>query len=221
MEDSSTSEKVSFSTILDPDIDQSEEIINHYDPLEDDNDDDGKEKIIDVGYPVVNFLSPLEKASYTGNSISLQADIKPEEPEIFEKFFKFAFVCYNIDIATVHACFPVFNNGTEPLVAGLGNGMHTIEAALSHPSNGDLLISSSIGTKMFFIAGNANEAAAFTVDINIRGRLYNVPVMHGGSIIAQTYAFCLGIGLRDNSSCINMVYDLLLSVSKQTGFQLE
>ena len=83
--------------------------------------------------------------------------------------------------------------------------MHTIQAALSHPSNGNLLLESSVGTKMFFVSGNSNEAAAFTADVNIRGNMYRIPIVHGGSIASQTYAFCHDIGLEKNDSCTQLV----------------
>jgi hypothetical protein len=164
------------------------------------------------------MISPREKVSYNGTVMILRPLLMPSDPEQFEKFFKFAFNCFNLDLSTAHACFRIFNDLGDPFVLGLDGGMHTIEASLAHPNTGELLDGSSEGTKMFFMTGNDDEAALFVADINIRGKVHNIPLVKGGCIVAQTKTFCASVGLEDNSLCLNPVYDHLKEIASQYGF---
>lgn len=172
-------------------------------------------------YPVVDLVSPLEKVSYSGTSVSLRSQLRPEDPILFEKYFNRSYVCFNIDIATAHSCFPIYGDTVSPLVVGLDAGMHTIEASLCHPHTGELLVASSTGTRVFFMAGESNEGAAFTADINLRGKSYAVPIVKGGCITEQAKSVCSDVGLSNNTACFNPVYNHLKEVAGQSGFLIE
>lgn len=174
-----------------------------------------------VSFPIVDLMSPLEKVSYHGTSIELQSRLRPKDPEMFEKFFNNSYICFNVDIATAHACFPIFGDATKPLILGLESGMHTIEASLCHPHTGDLLLSSSSGTIVFFMAGDSNEGAAFTANVNIRGKSYEVPVVKGGCITTQAKNLCSSVGLADTMTCFDSVHNHLKEVAAQSRFFIE
>jgi len=252
LEESTTSERISFTTIFNPKIiqEESHDKVKPQHSLEShsyrtndnmrrdnvmENRSNPSNDVVNVTYPIVHITSPLRKVSYPGESLFFDYDLPITENQgLFKKYFQTAFVCINVDIATAFSCFPIFglsNNTTTttttnqasstiPWLVGLSKGMHTIEAMLSHPETGDLLPASSSGTIMFFMAGAENEGAAFIGSINIRGKRYDIPIMRGGCLEAQTQAFCRSIaGLSDlHQACMDPVLSHLQEVAVQVGF---
>ena len=240
LEESTTSEKVTFTTILNPTIVQESHgmVESQQESLEYNRNtvqqvrealNQTNNTTVNVIYPIVQIASPQMKVSYTGTSIPFESvlPIINDNDSMFEKYFQTAFVCINVDIATAFSCFPIFgsnqtqsnnNDAIVPWVVGLSKGMHTVEAMLSHPETGDLLPASSSGTVMFFMAGDQNEGAAFIGSINIRGQRYEIPIMQGGCLEAQTRSFCSHIGLSDVKACVDPVLGHLKEVAVQVGF---
>jgi hypothetical protein len=157
----SSSEKVTFTSVHNPLIIQ--EPLQHPEILERNNPVGASS--VHVTYPVVQITSPLAKVSYKGTSVHFQFTLPHvDDDEMFGKHFQAAFVCINVDIASAFSCFPRLGSnqtssdrfsgfGVVPWLLGLSKGVHTIEAILSHPETGELLLGSSSGTQMFFMAG--------------------------------------------------------------------
>ena len=217
LQGSSKSEAVNFTTVNDPNIEIGEEDENFNLKATQEIDEEIFPEEVNVTFPVLQVVSPAEKVSYTGTSIIFRSNIEPDDEKQFEKYFSKSFRCFNIDISTAYACFPIFGDKIDPFVLGLKNGMHTIDAALSHPQTGDLLDKSNQGTRIFLIAGNSNEGALFTVDINIRGESYIVPVVKGGCIARQSQAFCESLGLTKNKKCTEPVLQHLREVAESSA----
>ena len=253
------SESIRFTNIIDlenplmvPPSDDREQEEEEYEDNQEEDDDEidldldqiDSEKLVEVAFPSIRLLSPLDRVSYTGSKIPLQSYYAPpKNPHEFRKYFRHSFTCFRIDLAIVHACFPLFppsaNNSDDgahdtresdftvdqsseddPLILGLAIGMHTIEASLSTPDNeqGGLLPASSSGTFTFFMAGDVNEGAAFMAEINLRGTLYRIPIVRGGCLVEQTRALCGSIGLGGDEVCLESVFHHLHMVATQTGF---
>ena len=229
LKEETSSESVTFTTVTDPtDPNQNPRTYHDQGPSwsKDDTpkpDEDAEaapedSEEVQVAFPLVHLISPADRVSYTGSDVTLTTFMEPRNPDIFEKYFQHSFTCFNIDIATAHACFPLFKNRFGPLVIGLENGMHTIEASLSNPNTGDLLEESSRGTTTFFMAGKSNEGAAYTAEINIRGKLHRIPIVRGGCLAEQTKALCRSVGLEGQAVCVDPVFQHLQLVANQIGF---
>jgi len=236
MDENSASSTVTFTTVNDANIELYPNATFHNqtilmnDSTTSDKSNTTLEKTINVTFPAVQIISPADKVSYTGDNITFQSLLKPSNEEIFRNYFRYSFVCINIDMASAHSCFRIFDSDSNytkiqtdekrlPLVLNLDPGLHTIEASLSHPVTGDLLDQSSLGTHIFFMTGKFNEAAALTVKINIRGKSYSVPVAKGGDIIEQSKAVCYKAVGVDNgmNTCLESVSKHLLTVAQQSG----
>ena len=83
LDNSTTSERHTFSTVSNPDIDSSEEA-KYHNGIKNKHPDKIEENV-DVMFPVVNVISPLEKVSYEGTSIMLKTKLNPPDIEMFEK----------------------------------------------------------------------------------------------------------------------------------------
>lgn len=132
---------------------------------------------VQVLFPVVKVSSPAANVTYPGTSVSVRLMIEPTDAKILKHYFENAFVCINIDSAPAYSCFAIFddNKFSPPLVLGLKNGIHTNEAALSHPETGELLPGSFSGTSIFFTSGE------FAVDVTVSGDNYIIPIVEGSN----------------------------------------
>ena len=225
--DRSSSEVITFTTVSDPTIDDTHDYHNQESPvwhadIEDEvldfdeidsEDDEGTE----VSFPIVQLLTPMDKVSYSGTYVMIDALVEPSYPEQFNVFFRNAYTCFNIDMGTAHFCSPLFQDD-KPIVVGLDIGFHTIEASLSNPETGELLEESNSGTTVFFMAGNDNEGAAFTAEMNLRGKLNRIPVVNGGCITQQAISLCRSIRQEHNPACVGPVLDHLRMIASQVGF---
>ena len=227
--DATSSEEIMFTTISDPTMadedveyhsqspvwnteELQDEVID-LDQIDDEEDEEGT----DVSFPQIQLLTPMHKVSYSGTEVLLDTLVTPADPDVFNKFFRRAYTCFNIDMATAHFCFPLFQE-EKPVAVGLDIGFHTLETSLSNPETGELLEASSSGTQVFFMAGNDNEGAAFTAEMNLRGKLHRIPVVMGGCIAQQSKSLCLSVGLEHNVACVGPVFDHLRMIASQVGF---
>jgi len=212
-----SSSEISFTMVHNPEFDDEIKFHNQNITSQDDvpvvDEEYNQEEGAQVSFPVVEVLSPKDRVSYTGNHIGIKTLLKPSDPEQFKKYFENSFTCINIDLATVHACYPIFDEYNDPLILGLNNGMHTMQASLMNPETGDLL-DDSIHNNIFFMAGNANEGAHFVADINIRGKLHKVPIVQGGSLVEQAKYLCTSVGLTGSLDCLDPVYKHLTQVEE-------
>jgi hypothetical protein len=223
--DKSTSEVITFTTVSDPTMADEDVEYHTQSPgwntkLEDeimDLDQTDDEEATDVSFPQIQLLTPMSRVSYSGTDISLDALVEPVDPDVFNKFFGHAYTCFNIDMATAHFCFPLFQE-ENPMAVGLNIGFHTIETSLSNPETGELLEASSSGTMVFFMAGDDNMGAAFTAEMNLRGKLHRIPVVMGGCISQQSKSLCRAIGLENNDVCVAPVFEHLRMIASQVGF---
>lgn len=187
----------------------------------DDEDDESfqeEEEGVHVSFPAVEFHTPSDQVSYTGSDLMIDTVLKPQDPEQFSKYFKQSFTCFSIDMATAQPCFQLFQDHTNPLMVGLDIGFHTIEASLTNPETMELLEASRSGLQTFFMAGQENKGAVFTAEINLRGKLHQVPIVKGGNLVAQTKSLCRSVGLAEQAICLEPVFRHLQMVGRQVGF---
>jgi len=199
MIEDSVSDRVKFTTVDDPDlfddISKTETGTSARSSVE-----ETEEVTIDV--PIVQLLSPADHVTYLGTSILLRTNLSPIDQVLFKKLFKYAFVCINIDVASAHACFPIFGDNSPPFILGLGPGMHTITSSLSHPETKQGLIhESDSGIKTFYMAGDDNVAAAVVIKVLVDGTEHQIPIHQTMELKAQSTAFCASIGMRDSNEC--------------------
>jgi hypothetical protein len=71
---------------------------------------------------------------------------------------------------------------------------------------------------VFFMAGDDNMGAAFTAEMNLRGKLHRIPVVMGGCISQQSKSLCRAIGLENNDVCVAPVFEHLRMIASQVGF---
>ena len=219
LQEDTIGEKIEFTMVHNPKF---EDGINyhaqkaHTDQYNDNKNDNQKEGNVEVKYPVVELLNPLDRVSYSGHNIQVRINLEPTDPNIFQKHFRNGFVCFNLDFATAHACYSLFNYSRAAMIMGLNIGMHTIDASLIHPETGDLLHDSSAGRKTFFTAGEDNSGAAFVADINIHNRVHKVPLMHGGSIEAQATYLCSSSNSSGSiNDCVEPIKMHLANIARQ------
>ena len=210
------SKTTTFTIVYNPKL-EVESGTQFYSQIQAEDEENEEDELVDVTFPVLRVVSPAEKVSYSGNSITFASILQPLDPNQFKTYFSKAFTCLKVDAATAHSCFPIFGAKLDPLVLDLETGMHTIEAVLSHPQTGDLLEGSSLGPRIFFIAGVSNEAALFTAEVNINGQIHVIPIVKGGSIFEQTKALCFNVGLHNDTACSNQVLEYLKSAAEQRG----
>lgn len=162
---------------------------------------------VDVSYPVVQIINPAHQVSYTGTKISIETLVEePQNPELFQKYFKYSFTCFNIDSATAYACFSLFHKSSSNLlVIGLSIGMHTIVATLSNPETRDILEDSSSLLQTFFMAGEDDVGAYAVADVNIKGIEHKIPLVEGSSIMKHAKHLCFMTGSRTSDDCIEPV----------------
>jgi hypothetical protein len=184
---------------------------------DDSSDSDDVEEGVHVSFPSVELLTPSDQVSYTGSDLIIDTSLKPQDPEQFSKYFQNSFTCFSIDMATAQSCFQLFRDA-KPLMVGLDIGFHTIEASLTNPETLELLEASRSGMKTFFMAGQDNQGAIFTAEINLRGKLHQIPIVKGGSLVAQTNALCRSVGLAEQGICLDPVFRHLVMVGRQVGF---
>ncbi len=218
-----TSEQISFTVVHNPEFEDGANFHKQTMTVKrrdvEDEEDDGEEgEAVEVAYPTVQIINPEDRVSYSGTRVGLKTLLVPEPPKLFRKYFQHGFTCFNVDFATAHACYPLFQNNTNPFILGLDIGMHSIEALLINPQTGDLLKGSSRGRKIFFMAGESNEGAHFVANINVRGKLHKVPMVQGGSIIEQAKSLCSSVGLVESIDCIEPVSEHIKLVADQNGF---
>lgn len=224
--DRSSSDVITFTTVSDPTIEESHDYHNQEMPewhadIEDavldlDEIDTVDEEGTEVSFPTVQLLTPMDKVSYSGTDVMIDTLVEPENPKQFNIFFRHAYTCFNIDMGTAHFCSPLFQDD-KPIVVGLDIGFHTIEASLSNPETGDVLEDSS-SQIVFFMAGTNNEGAAFTAEMNLRGKLNRIPVVKGGCITQQAISLCRSIRQEHNRACFSPVFDHLRMIASQVGF---
>ena len=202
----------SFIMVHDPDIVASGEDEQETEQDLDEDPSAGGEQI-QVEFPIVQISSPAANVTYPGTSVQARFVMEPSNPDLFKHYFANAHVCVNIDSAPAYGCFSVFGDVrfAPPLVLGLENGRHTIEAALSHPETGDVLYDSVSPTSTFFTAGELNEAATVAVEVTVSGSKYIVPIIEGSNLHAQTDAFCEDVGMAKNPSCTERILHKLSS----------
>ncbi len=228
VQNETTSEEIMFTMVHDP-IFEDEEGRNEFHSMlpsnindnimEEEEDHEG----VEVSYPVVQVLNPLHRVSYSTYDLEVTTKLAPtSQPETFEKYFQHGFICYDVDFATGQACYSIFYHNFNPLILGLNIGMHTIQASLIHPQTGDILPDSSMGRITFFIAGKDNAGATFVADINIHGKLHKVPLMNGGSIVAQARYLCSIIGYSGNiDDCIEPIGMHLTNIAHQQKLSID
>jgi len=220
----SRSETISFTTVQNPDIDSDDDDEDSSLSLDGISNQKVKNssngEVVNVKVPTVQIDSPADKVTYPGTSVTIRNIVDPPEPELFERYFKHSFICINIDAATAHSCFAAFGDTNPPFVIGLDPGLHSIEAALSHPESGDLLFQTSSSTKIFYVAGELNEAAYIVGEAAVDGATRFIPVAKGGSLSAQADGFCSSIGLKEDISCTGSVFHHLSKAwrAKELGF---
>ena len=224
--DRSSSDVITFTTVSDPTIEESHDYHNQEIPVWHADIEDAvldldeihtvDEEGTEVSFPTVQLLTPMDKVSYSGTDVMIDTLVEPENPKQFNVFFRHAYTCFNIDMGTAHFCSPLFQDD-KPIVVGLDIGFHTIEASLSNPETGDVLEESS-SQFVFFMAGTNNEGAAFTAEMNLRGKLNRIPVVKGGCITQQAISLCRSIRQEHNPSCFVPVVDHLRMIATQVGF---
>jgi len=208
----SRSVTTSFNTVHDPDIVASGEDEQEAEQnLDEDASPDGEQ--IQVEFPIVQISSPAANVTYPGTSVQARFVMEPSNPDLFKHYFANAHVCFNIDSGPAYGCFAIFGDVgfAPPLVLGLDNGRHTIDAALSHPETGEVLYDSVSPTSTFFTAGELNEAATVAVEVTVSGSKYIVPIIEGSNLRAQTDAFCEDVGMAKNPSCTERILHKLSS----------
>jgi hypothetical protein len=222
LQDETSSEKISFTMVHNPEFIEGDLDLHSQNMINRESEKDEtileEEDGVEVTYPVVQIMNPLHRVSYSGTDIGIRTLLEPINPKLFEKFFQNGFSCFNVDFATAYACYPLFQDNAHPFVLGMNVGMHALEASLLNPETGNLLKDSSTGRHIFFMAGQSNKGAHFVADINIRGKLHKVPLVQGGSILAQAKSLCSSVGLTGNVDCIEPVLQHLTVVADQHGF---
>ncbi len=72
------------------------------------------------------------------------------DPEAFNKHFKWCYACGSLD-GGAHACWPLFNVSHNPRWLGVGQGVHTLQTAVTHPNSGDEVEGSHSELRAFII----------------------------------------------------------------------
>lgn len=224
LQNQTISESVIFTMVHDPQFEDVEH--NIHDQLQmshhqgdHDLSDEGQNDTtgVQVTYPPVQIINPSNEVTYSGTEIAVETLIEPQDPELFQKYFNRSFNCFSIDEAEAFACFPIFNTISKPLIIGFKVGMHTIVGMLSNPETGEVLENSSTGKKIFYLSGKDDEGAYAVVDINIKGKVYRVPLIEEGSIVQQTQYLC-SISGSVSEHCFEAVFSNLESHQNDSSF---
>lgn len=103
-----------------------------------------------IEIPVASIRSPPEMSVITSRFIDMAYAVVTPDPEGFETHFSAAFACGSLDGAP-HVCWPLFNVSHNPRWIGLKEGVHTLQAAVTHPNTGDEIDESVSELRAFII----------------------------------------------------------------------
>ena len=167
--------------------------------------EDGEPRVT-ISTPVLEMVLPFEKVTLPGSKLTIVSKVKTteEDTEKFNKYFKHASTCYNLDAGTAHPCWSIFDENSLPFVADLEPGVHTLEGSISHPETGRGIEQTATETRTFFTAGDGNEAATVIVTVEVDGEQAEIPVAEGGDANTQGLYFCGLRGIEDDS-CVDYV----------------
>ncbi len=102
-----------FTMVHNPEFEDDEHSIQYHDQLSswnnrhdvNNNDDDEEQSTattttpgVEVSYPVVQILNPVEGVAYTGTEIYVDTLVQPQDPILFQKYFKHGFTCFHVAV---------------------------------------------------------------------------------------------------------------------------
>ncbi|GFH48482.1 hypothetical protein CTEN210_04958 [Chaetoceros tenuissimus] len=187
-----------------------------------------EEELVEVTFPKVYLVSPHHRVTYSGTELSVETRIDSQDHPQFKKYFQNSYTCLSLDLSPTYFCHALhFNDSNQTksimIATSLGIGLHTVEAALSHPETGEILDMSKSGKRISFVAGKSMEGAQFVTAINLRGKSIQIPVAAGGNIQTQSQEICRQAGFHekneeDFASCFQLVLEHLVMTANQLGF---
>jgi hypothetical protein len=167
----------------------------------------------------------LLKVTLPGSVLQIATQIHAEDKEVFTKFFKTQFGCYNLDAATAYSCWSLFDKWSRPYIVNVEPGLHTVAAVMTHPETHKAIEETHTDVRTFFTAGDSNEAAAVIIEVEVDAVMYEIPVASGGDANSQGFYFCGLRGVTD-PSCKEMVANKIkdqwegLGIDKATIIEL-
>ena len=121
---------------------------------------------------------------------SSYGQVEISNSDLFEEYFKFQYNCYNVDAATAHACWAIFDDNAIPYMTKLEPGLHTVDGMITHPETRLGIKDTLTDTRTFYTAGDKNEAAELIVEIEVDDSVHKVAVAKGSDASNQGFYFC-------------------------------
>ena len=191
-----------------------------------------EEELVEVTFPKVHLVSPHHRVTYAGTELNVETMIDSQDHPQFKKYFQNSYTCLSLDLSPTYFCHALhfdessLQTKSTMIATSLGIGLHTIEAALSHPETGEILDLSKSGKRISFVAGKSMEGAQFVTAINLRGKSIQIPVAAGGNIQTQSQEVCHQAGFNekkeeDFASCFQLILDHLIMTANQLGFNAQ
>mmetsp|Transcript_22994 Transcript_22994/g.47658 ORF Transcript_22994/g.47658 Transcript_22994/m.47658 type:complete len:340 (+) Transcript_22994:73-1092(+) len=227
MKEGSMTDEIRFTSVEDPDLeDEGEEGKKKEEEEEEEEIDLDENERVQIDIPKVIMHVPPSLVTLPGDSAQIVSTVQTNQKEMFDKFFRHQFVCYNLDGGTGSPCWNIFNKdhnddggsgggnnmegGVVPFFTGLEPGIHTVEGVITHPENGEGIAGSETDVRTFYTSGLSNEAASVVVEIQVDTENHYMPVCRGSDAKNQGFYFCGSRGITQES-CQDFVAEKILN----------
>lgn len=94
-------------------------------------------ELVSIDVPLVMVTHPVE-LSGTGPEFHVITDLHVSNMTLFRHLFANDFICLSLDNAP-SSCWPLSQSDVRPLFVNVPDGLHTLVASLTHPSEGRII----------------------------------------------------------------------------------
>jgi hypothetical protein len=181
-----------------------------------------EEERVEMDIPECEVIFPAAGQSVQ-HTFSVSIGVMTNSPGVFRENFEF--MCLSLDGSQAHPCWRLFDDSL-PMLAGLGDGEHTLTARLAHPDDGKLIPETASREQPFATIGNPsqqqqeegqyNSQEEYIVDLDVDGITHFLSIREGELPEHHAGEFCADF-LPAMEGCLAQVAQAIRSSLQSQG----